>query len=324
MLASSVVRVLVTGATGFVGHHLCALLRGEGAQVHAITRTDVPDPAPAGVAEHPADLRDPAAVGAVVRAVRPDRVMHLAGASSVGQSFREPLLTWDVNLNGTLGVLEALRAEAPETRALMVTSGEVYGRVAVDDLPVDEGTPMRPLSPYAASKAAADIAVRQYRDTEGLPLLRVRAFNHIGPGQDARFVVPAVARQIAMAERDGEAEAQVHLGNLETRRDFTDVRDMVRAYVAILEGGDPDVPYVACSGASRPIRELVEGLIAHARIPVEFTSDTDLKRAGEQPDLYGDPRRLRDELGWTPRISLERTLADTLDYWRERVTDEED
>jgi GDP-4-dehydro-6-deoxy-D-mannose reductase len=317
-------RILITGATGFAGHHLCALCQDEGDEVHAITRTDVPDPTPPGVAEHPADIRDPEAVMGVVRTVRPDRVMHLAGAASVGESFRAPLPTWDVNLNGTLGVLEALRAEAPETRALVVTSGEVFGRVDPGDLPVDEHTPMRPLSPYAASKAAADIAARQYRDTEGMPLIRVRAFNHIGPGQDARFVVPSVARQIAAAEHAGAGEVEVRLGNVDTRRDFTDVRDMVRAYRRILEDGDPDAAYVACSGRSRSVRELVEGLAAHARIPVRFTSEAGLRRSGEQPDLYGSPRRLHDELGWSPRIPLSTTLADTLDHWRERVAHEED
>ncbi|MEQ9092872.1 MAG: GDP-mannose 4,6-dehydratase, partial [Miltoncostaeaceae bacterium] len=166
-------RVLITGATGFAGHHLCALARSRGDEVHAITRTDVPDPPPPGVSAHPADLRDPDAVAAVLAAVGPERVLHLAGASSVGQSFREPMMTWDVNLTGTLGVIEALRRECPDVRTLLVTSGEVYGRVPEADLPVDEHTPIRPLSPYAASKAAADIAARQYHDTEGMPLLRV-------------------------------------------------------------------------------------------------------------------------------------------------------
>lgn len=315
--------MLITGATGFAGHHLCALARARGHEVHALTRTDVPDPPPPGVQAHPTDLRDPDAVAAALAAVGPERVLHLAGASSVGQSFREPLMTWDINLTGTLGVLEALRRECPDVRTLLVTSGEVYGRVDAADLPVDEDTPMRPLSPYAASKAAADIAVRQYRDTEGMPLLRVRAFNHIGPGQDARFVVPSVARQIAQAERAGAPRAAVQLGNIDTRRDFTDVRDMVRAYLTILEHGDPDVAYVAASGRSHSIRELLDGLAAHARVPVDVASDAALRRSGEQPDLYGSPRRL-EELGWRPEIPLAITLADTLQHWRERVSHEED
>lgn len=317
-------RLLITGATGFAGHHLCALARERGAEVHALVRTDRRDPAPDGVTAHPADLRDPAAVAAVVDAVRPDRVVHLAGASSVGQSFREPLPTWDINLGGTLGLLEALRTTAPDVPALLVTSGEVYGRVDLADLPVTEDTPMRPLSPYGASKAAADIAARQYHDAEGLPVLRVRAFNHVGPGQDPRFVLPNVARQIALAEHRGQDAVEVHVGNLDTRRDFTDVRDMVRAYWLLLEHGEPGAAYLACSGASRPVRELIEGLAPHARIPVTFVSDAGLRRSGEQPDLYGSPERLSADTGWTPGIPLEKTLADTLEWWRDRVAEQED
>lgn len=318
------VRLLITGATGFAGRHLCALARERGAEVHALVRADRADPAPAHVTTHPVDLRDPDAVGAVLDRVAPHRLVHLAGASSVGQSFREPLPTWDVNLGGTLGVLEALRAHAPDVPALLITSGEVYGRVDVADLPVTEDTPMRPLSPYGASKAAADIAAGQYHDTEGLPVVRVRAFNHVGPGQDPRFVLPNVARQIARAEHLGQDAVEVHVGNLDTRRDFTDVRDMVRAYWLLLERGVPGAPYLACSGSSRPVRELIEGLAPHARIPVTFVSDEGLRRSGEQPDLYGSPERLTADTGWAPQIPLERTLADTLQWWRERVADEED
>ncbi len=317
-------KVLITGATGFAGRHLCSYCLERDVQVHAVVRADRPDPAMGGVEVHPADLRDPDQVAAVIGRVRPDHVVHLAGASSVGQSFREPLPTWDINLGGTLGVLEALRAAAADTPALLVTSGEVYGRVEVDDLPVTEATPMRPLSPYGASKAAADIAARQYRDTEGLNVVRVRAFNHVGPGQDPRFVLPNVARQIAQAEHDGHETVEVHVGNLDTRRDFTDVRDMVRAYWMLMQHGDPDATYLACSGASRPVRELIEGLAPHARIPVTFVSDAGLRRSGEQPDLYGSPERLRADTGWSPEIPLETTLADTLQWWRERVADEED
>jgi GDP-4-dehydro-6-deoxy-D-mannose reductase len=152
----------------------------------------------------------------------------------------------------------------------------------------------------------------------------VRAFNQIGPGQDARFVLPNVARQIARAERDGLPEVEVRVGNVDTRRDFTDVRDMVRAYWLILERGDPDTLYLACRGASTPVRGIIEGLGATARIPVTFTSDAELRREGEQPDLYGSPERLRADTGWTPEIPIETTLADTLAWWRERVSQEED
>ncbi len=302
-------RVLITGATGFAGRHLTSCCAAAGHEVHALPRE--------------VDVRDGEGVARAVRELAPDAVAHLAGVSSVGGSFADPLGTWDVNLGGTLALLEALRREAPETRALIVSSGEAYGRVPPGELPVGPDTPLRPLSPYGASKGAADLAAAQYRAAYGLPALRVRAFNHVGPGQDPRFVLPNVARQIAQAEHEGREAVEVRVGNLDTRRDFTDVRDMARAYLLVLERGDPDAVYLACSGRSRPVRELVEGLAPLARIPVTFSSDPGLLRAGEQPDLYGSPARLRDDTGWTPEIPIETTLADTLDWWRERVVDED-
>jgi GDP-4-dehydro-6-deoxy-D-mannose reductase len=314
------VRVLITGATGFAGRHLSTCCTALGHEVHALVRAGREDAVVRGVRAHAADLADPAQVAALVRRVAPEGLVHLAGASSVGRSFGDPLGTWDVNLGGTLSVLEALRTEAPRTTALVVTSGEIYGRVPVDALPVTEHTPFDPVSPYGASKAAADLAAGQYRAAYGVHAVRVRAFNHIGPGQDARFVLPNIARQIARAERDGLPRVEVTVGNLDTRRDFVDVRDMVRAYVLLLERADPDQVYLACGGRSTPVREIIEGLAPLARIPVAFTSHEGLRREGEQPDLYGSPDRLRDATGWTPEIPLETTLSDTLDWWRERVS----
>jgi GDP-4-dehydro-6-deoxy-D-mannose reductase len=303
------VRLLITGATGFAGRHLTSCCAARGHEVHALA--------------HGIDVRDREALASALGDAAPDAVAHLAGASSVGASFADPLGTWDVNLGGTLALLEALREAAPQARALIVSSGEVHGRVAEEDLPVGPDTPMRPLSPYGASKAAADLAAGQYRASYGIPAMRVRAFNHVGPGQNPRFVLPNVARQIAQAEHEGRDRVEVRVGNLDTRRDFTDVRDMVRAYAMILERGDPDAVYLACSGRSRPVRDLVEGLAPLARIPVTFASHAGLRRAGEQPDLYGSPARLRDDTGWMPEIPIETTLADTLDWWRERAVDEE-
>ncbi len=315
-------RILATGITGFVGHHLARLLQEEGHEVAGLV-FGRDEPVPPGVEVHWGDVTDAAAVAQAVSTARPEGVLHLAGASSVGASFANPLGTWRINLDGTLAVLEAVRAADVPPRTVVITSGEVYGQVPLDALPVEEDTPTRPLSPYAASKAAADLAALQYRIGYGLPVIRVRAFNPVGPGQDARFVLPNVARQIAIAERDGLAGVTLRLGNLTSRRDFTDVRDMVRAYLRILEDGDPDVPYLACSGASVSIRDLVDGVVAAARLDVEVESDPGLLRPGEQPDLYGSPRRLRD-LGWSPEIPLEQTLADTLDWWRTQVMNEED
>jgi GDP-4-dehydro-6-deoxy-D-mannose reductase len=319
--------VLITGATGFAGHHLSSYCGELGHEVHGLVRPGRERAVEEGVRPWAADPRDPTAVAAALGAVRPDRVVHLAGASSVGRSFAEPLATWEANLLGTLVLLEALRTTAADTPTLVVTSGEVYGSAAPEELPVTAETPLRPLSPYGASKAAADLAAGQYRAAYGLHVLRVRAFNHIGPGQDARFVVPSVARQIARAEHEGRDAVQVSVGNVDTRRDFTDVRDIVRAYWLVLDRGDPDVVYLACSGRSLPVRRLVEGIASFASIPVGLSSHPSLQRSGEQPDLYGSPARLRADTGWSPEIPLDVTLADTLDWWRDRVArggDQED
>lgn len=318
------VRVLITGVTGFAGRHLAAYCAAQGAEVHGLLGAGLGEVPPEGVVGYEAHIRDPESVRTVLAAAAPERVFHLAGASSVGQSFVQPLPTWEINLGGTLGVLEALRREgAGDVPCVAVTSGEVYGRVAPGDLPVTEDTRMVPSSPYGASKAAADMAAEQYRSAFGLPVLRVRAFNHLGPGQDERFVVPSVAKQIAAAEARGDAEVTVHLGNVDTRRDFSDARDIVRAYWLIAEKGDPDVPYLACSGRSVSIRELVDGVAAHARCRVDVTSDPERRREGEHPDLYGSPIRLTTDTGWTPQIPLSTTLADTLSYWRERTAMED-
>ena len=322
-LGSTPVRVLITGVTGFAGGYLSSYCAALGHEVHGVVRSGREGAAPPGVVPHAANLSDPAAVADVLRAVGPDRVVHLAGASSVGRSFADPLGTWDVNLGATLGLLDALRTHGPTIPTLIVTSGEIYGRVPLDDLPVTAETPLRPLSPYGASKAAADLAAGQYREAYGVHAIRVRAFNHVGPGQDPRFVLPNVARQIARAERDGRTSFDVRVGNIDTRRDFIDVRDMVRAYWLLLERGDPDTIYMACSGRSLPIRRLLEGLAHLARIPVTFSSDPALQREGEQADLYGSPARLRADTGWTPEIPIDTTLADTLDWWRERVAGED-
>ena len=316
-------RVLITGVTGFAGRHLAAHLADLGHEVHGIVRPGRAGAAPTGVQAHETPLSDPDALGRVLARVRPGRLVHLAGASSVGRSFGEPAETWDANLGGTLSVLEALRHAAPDTRALLVSSGEVYGRVAEEELPVGPETPMRPLSPYGASKAAADLAAGQYRDGYGLPVIRVRAFNHVGPGQDPRFVLPNVARQIARAERAGHGAVTVRVGNVDTCRDFTDVRDMVRAYWLLAEEGDTAVTYLACSGRSLPVRTLVEGLMPLAHVPVSVSSDPSLRRGGEQPDLYGDPTQLRADTGWRPQIPLETTLRDTLEWWRRQVEQED-
>jgi GDP-4-dehydro-6-deoxy-D-mannose reductase len=316
------VRVLITGITGFAGGHLSALCSALGHEVHGLVRPGRQAAVPAGAVGHEVILADPEAVRAALRSAAPEVVIHLAGASSVGQSFGSPLETWEANLGGTLGLLEALRRENGNARCVVVTSGEVHGRVPVEALPVSPDTPLRPISPYGASKAAADLAAAQYRAAYGLPILRVRPFNQVGPGQDERFVLANVAAQIARAERRGDEAVTIRVGNVDTRRDFTDVRDVSRALWAVAERGDPDAVYLACSGRSIAVRELVDGLAGLTVLRTSVVSDPDLRRTGEQPDLYGTPERLARDTGWKPEISLQATLEDTLAWWRARVAEE--
>lgn len=311
-------RALITGMTGFVGGHLVRSLLADGWTVHGSLLTTVVETPPAGTLGTPVDITDPDAVERLVADVRPAAIFHLAGSASVGQSFADPEGTWKVNVEGTRGVLEGMRRAAPDARMVIALSGEEYGRVPLSELPVTEDTPLRPLSPYAESKVAADDLCLSYHYEHGLDVLRLRAFNQLGPGQDARFVLPSICKQVADAEMEGDGTCRLKLGNIDTRRDFLDVRDVVAAYRLLVDEGDPSQTYLAGRGRSLSIRELVDMVIAQARLPVEVDSDPLLIREGEQPDLYADPRALK-ELGWAPRIPLERSIGDTLDYWRERA-----
>ncbi len=307
--------------TGFVGNHLVRALQARGAEVHGTLRTDVDEIAPEGAIGHPVDITNTAAMGAIVHAVRPDQVFHLAGAASVGHSFVDPAGTWHINVEGTRSVLDAVQRHAPLAQVVVALSGDEYGRVPLDELPVTEDTPLNPLNPYAESKVAAEHVCLEYRDTFGTRAVRLRAFNQLGPGQDERFVLPRICRQVAEVELAGLKVCRLELGNLETRRDFLDVRDVVAAYVLLGDKGDPDQVYVASVGRSVPIRHLVDLVVEAARVDVQVISDPSLVREGEQPDLYAEPRALKD-LGWAPRIPLEQSILDTLDYWRTRVTTE--
>ncbi len=304
--------------TGFVGGHLVQSLLGDGHEVHGTLLTTAPEVPPPGTQGHPVDITAPDAMADLLDLVRPAALFHLAGAASVGQSFADPSGTWHVNVEGTRGVLEAVRRAAPGCRVAVALSGEEYGRVPLDDLPVTEDTPLNPLSPYAESKVVADNLCAEYQRDHDLAVLRLRAFNQIGPGQDPRFVLPSICKQVADAEMAGEAKCRLELGNIETRRDFLDVRDVVAAYRILVDRGDPAQAYLAGAGRSLAVRDLVEIVVSLARIPVEVVSDPTRIREGEQSDLYAEPRALKD-LGWEPRIPLETSISDTLDYWRERA-----
>ena len=295
----------MTGAAGFVGRHLCAHLLAEGDTVIGVDRADGPD------------LLAPAAVAALLADIRPDVVYHLGGWSDVGASWEHPLDTFRVNAEGTLNLLRAC-VDHGAPRVLAVSSADVYGRVTEQELPIGESAPFRPVTPYAASKVAADQLALQAWLGHGLETIRVRAFNHLGPGQTTRFVAPAVAERIARNERDGST--QVPVGNLTPRRDLTDVRDVVRAYRLLMTDGEAGQAYNVCSGHDLTIGELAERLVALASTPMVLEADPELQRPVETPVLRGDPTRLHAATGWQPEIPLEVTLQDILDEHRLAVS----
>lgn len=298
-------RALITGAGGFVGHHLRRHLEDLGDEVAVTDRsTD-------GV-----DILDAPALLDVFRRTRPECVYHLAGASDVGGSWNTPQATFRANAEGTLNVLWAAR-EAGTERVLTVGSADVYGKVTPEDLPIVEDLPLRPVSPYAASKVAADYVALQAHLGHSQHVVRARPFNHLGPGQTDRFVAPALAGRIAQNERSGESIVRV--GNLTPERDFTDVRDVVRAYRLLVGSGVAGEVYNVCSGRAIAVQELAEQFISMATIPMRLEADPDLQRPVDIPVLLGDNSRLRADTGWVPEIPLETTLADLLDDRRRRL-----
>lgn len=300
-------RALVTGAGGFVGAHLVRHLDACGDDVVELEgRVD-------GI-----DITDAVAITEAIVKAEPEAVYHLAGASDVGGSWTAPHATFMANAVGTLNVLEASR-QAGAQRVLAVTSADVYGRVTEAELPLDELQPLRPVSPYAASKVAADALAQQAWLGHRLPVIRVRAFNHLGPGQSDKFVAPSLAARIARNERDGGDE--VPIGNLTPRRDITDVRDVVRAYRLLVEHGQAGEVYNVCSGRAVAVQAIAEQLLGMAQHPMRLVTDPDLQRPVDIPVLVGDNAKVAAATGWAPTIPLETTLADVLADWRIRVAD---
>lgn len=314
------VRVLVTGADGFVGFHLSRyLLQDVKAEVLGLGLRPAAPGSPWMQGDYRVcDVRDGEALGALVVDFAPDYVFHLAAQSSVRLSWEQWELTCDIALRGQRNLLEAVRAAGGRARVHVACSSEEYGRVAEVDLPLREDHPLRPATPYAFSKVIQDHLAVFYFQAYGLATVRTRAFNQTGPGQAPEFVVSDFARQIALIEA-GRGEPVVRVGNLEARRDFSDVRDLAAAYWRLLERGEPGEVYNVCSGRALAVRELLEMLLSMAREPIEVLEDPEKMRPLDVPVLEGDNSRLRAVTGWEPAIPIERTLADVLDYWRANI-----
>ena len=297
-------KALVTGAGGFVGQHLTAHLDACGDESILASRERGPL------------LADSDGWHALLAQHRPDVVYHLAGQASVSDSWREPEATFAANVIGTFNVLAAARA-AGVRRVLVVSSSDVYGVVLPEQLPLTEQAPLRPVTPYAASKAAAEQVAAQAGFGYGQDVVVARAFTHLGPGQDNRFVAAAIAERIAGNELTGDDEVAV--GNLSPKRDFTDVRDVVRAYRLLVEGGQAGCTYNVCSGRSIAIEELADRLIGQATRPMRLVPDSDLVRPVDVPLLAGDNGRLVAATGWQPEVDLADTLRAVLADARRRV-----
>jgi len=316
--------VLVTGAAGFVGVHFAHFMLKERPeeQLFGVVRPGAPrNRVPQGVKIVDVDLERPQDVVALLDRVRPDRVVHLAAQSSPVASWEDPAGTLRTNVLCLLNLLEAIRRLKISPRVLVVGSAEEYGMVDPEDLPLDETAPLRPTTPYAVSKVAQGFLALQYSLSLGMGIIRTRTFHHTGPGRGASFAESAFARQIVDVERGTRAPV-LDVGNLEAVRDFSDARDVVRAYWALLEHGVPGDVYNVCSGRGIAIRGVLERLIALSGVSVEVRLDTSRLRKADVPVLIGSPAKLRAATLWEPRLSLDQSLRDLLEHWRERALPE--
>jgi len=310
------VRALVTGAAGFAGCHLVRALLADGCEVVGTLHPGHAAPAGVpGVRWVEMEITSSPSIAAALAAARPDRVYHLAGQASVGESLRDPLSTWEVNATGTLRLAEAL---GPGVRLLFVSSAEVYGVVPAGEQPIRESRRPHPTNPYAASKAAAEMAVLEAAHAHGTHAVIARSFSHAGPGQDPRFALAAFARQLA-AIGAGAAEPVLRVGNLQARRDYLDVRDVARAYLTLLEHGAPSAVYNVATGEARSMAELVALMVELSGTGARVEVDPARVRPLDVPLLSGDPSALR-ALGWAPAVPLRQTLADLLAHEQRAAT----
>jgi GDP-4-dehydro-6-deoxy-D-mannose reductase len=307
-------RVLITGGTGFVGTHLIRFLKSHGSNIAVIASGDGTSWQEPEVDYYVVDIRRAADVRSVVHNVSPTLVYHLAGISAVDVSWDNPRLTFEVNVTGAYNLFEAAMSLPSLPRILNVSTSQVY---AASDMTLSETSLVSPDNPYAASKAMAEMLRVQYRKRIGGGIVTARSFNHTGPGQTPNFVLPSIAKQFAEMEA-GLRPRRLTAGNLEVTRDFSDVRDVVLAYSALLEKGRIDEVYNVCSGSAVRLADIIRKFEAISGIAVEIETDPARLRCNEVSRILGDSTKIRTETGWSPQIPLEKTIRDLLDYWRKR------
>ena len=319
-------KVLITGITGFAGSHLIDYLLEEQKDVQIFgmvrwrSKTDnIEHILEGGIELSECDIRDAYSVRKVVEDIKPDRIFHLAAQSFVPTSWRAPAETLTTNIIGQLNIFEAMRQIGINPPIQIACSSEEYGYVKEDEVPIKETNPLRPLSPYAVSKVGQDLLGYQYFMSYGLHVVRTRGFNHTGPRRGSVFVCSDFAKQIAKIEK-GKQKPVIHVGNLEAKRDFTDVRDMVRGYWLALDKGKAGEAYNICSGKAYSIKEVLDILLDMAKVKVEIKEDPQRMRPSDVPVLLGDNSKFVKQTGWKPRIKFEDSLKDLLDYWRQRLS----
>lgn len=318
-------RVFITGVTGPVGSFLADyLLTLPDVEVHAFKRWRS-DTRPiqhlyGRVTFHEGDIEDPFAVAAAVRAAAPDRIYHLAAQSYPSASWDAPITTMRTNVEGTVNVLEAVRAHAPSARVHIAGSSAEYGWVRPDEVPIPEARGLRPASPYGISKVAQELLGFQYHDSYGLHIVVTRSFNHVGPRQGDRCSIQTFCQQMAQIEA-GRQPPILQVGNLDARRDFTHVADVSRALWLLLDRGTPGTVYNLCSGATTRIGDIVELVRARGRVPVEVQVDPARLRPSDEPILQGDNTRLRSDTGWAPHIGMPQIVDELLAYWRAAISE---
>ena len=313
-------KILITGISGFAGSYLAEhLLSLSDTKIFGTYHFDQPSKNLSRIQDKiilsPVNLLHKEQIQKVIQEVQPDEVYHLAAMASPGKSFEYPAETITNNVTSQINLLEVVRQIIPSSKILIVSSADVYGNVSKEDVPIDENTPFKPTNPYAVSKVTQDLLGYQYFLSYSLPIVRVRPFNHIGPRQAPTFVVTDFAKQIAEIEK-GEKEPCIKVGNLSPRRDFTDVRDIIRAYVLALEKVQAGDVYNIGSGASVSIIEILEMLLSFSTTKITIQQDESLLRPSDSEDRVCKNNKFVALTGWKPEISLEQTLKDTLEYWR--------
>ena len=315
-------KALITGIAGFVGSHLADLLLSEGYEVYGVarprTKRDHIDHIANQLHLEDADLLDSHSLYTTISRIKPDFIFHLAAQSFVPTSWVSPSVTLEVNIVGSANLFEAVRQARIDPVIQIACSSEEYGLVNEDELPIKETNPLRPLSPYAVSKVAMDYLGYQYHQSYKVRIVRTRGFNHTGPRRGDTFAESNFAKQIALIEK-GKLQPIVWVGNLEARRDYSDVRDMVQAYKLAVEKCEPGEVYNICVGKAPKIGDMLSLLLSYSSAKVTVKQDPARMRPSDVPVLVGDNTKFVDKTGWKPTIPFEKTMEDLLNYWRERV-----